>query len=134
MAASADAVAKALVSRDAVRLQPAGAYAANVLGLSDQVPMKIVFLTDGTSRRVKLGQREIILKHTTPRNVATAGRKSGTVIQALRHLGQRHVDDKVLAILRRQLDDTDKAQLLKDRKHAPAWVANILQRLAAGTP
>ena len=134
VAASADAVAKALVSRDSVRLQPAGAYAANVLGLSDQVPMKIVFLTDGTSRRVKLGQREIILKHTTPRNVATAGRKSGTVIQALRHLGQRHVDDKVLAILRRQLDDTDKAQLLKDRKHAPAWVANILQRLAGGTP
>jgi hypothetical protein len=38
------------------------------------------------------GQREIILKHTTPRNLATAGRKSGTVIQALRHLGQRHVD------------------------------------------
>jgi hypothetical protein len=96
--------------------------------------MKIVFLTDGTSRRVKLGQREIILKHTTPRNVATARRKSGTVIQALRHLGQRHVDDKVLAILRRQLDNTDKAQLLKDRKHAPAWVANILQQLAAGTP
>ena len=79
VAASADAVAKALVSRDSVRLQPAGAYAANILGLSDQVPMKIVFLTDGASRRVKLGQREIILKHTTPRNVATAGRKSGTV-------------------------------------------------------
>jgi hypothetical protein len=49
VAASADAVAKALANRDAVRLQPAGAYAANVLGLSDQVPMKIVFLTDGRS-------------------------------------------------------------------------------------
>jgi len=81
--------------------------------------MKIVFLTDGASRRVKLGHREIILKHTTPRNVATAGRKSGTVIQALRHLGQRHVDDKVLAILRRQLNTDDKVQLLKDLKYAP---------------
>jgi len=134
VAASADAVAKALVSRDSIRLQPAGAYAANVLGLSDQVPMKIVFLTDGTSRRIKLGQREIILKHTTPRNVTTAGRKSGTVIQALRHLGQRHVDDKVVAILRRQLNDADKSQLLKDLKFAPAWVAIVLQRLAAKTP
>jgi hypothetical protein len=133
VAASADAVARALVSRDSVRIQPTGAYAANVLGLSDQVPMKVVYLTDGTSRRVRLGQREIILKHTTPRNVATAGRKSGTVIQALRHLGQRHVNDQVLAVLRRQLNDADKAQLLKDRKHAPAWVANILQRLAVGT-
>ena len=134
VAASADAVANALASRDAVRLQPAGVYAANVLGLSDQVPMKIVFLTDGPTRRVKLGQREIILKRTTPRNVATAGRKSGTVIQALRYLGQRHVDDKVLAILRRQLNDAEKAQLLKDLRYAPAWVADTLRRLAAKAP
>jgi hypothetical protein len=134
VAASADAVAKALVSRDSVRLQPSGAYAANVLGLSDQVPMKIVFLTDGSSRRVKLGQREIILKHTTPRNVATAGRKSGTVIQALRYLGQCQIDAQVLAILRRQLNDADKAQLLKDLKYAPAWIADTFRRLAAGTP
>jgi hypothetical protein len=126
-------VAKALTSRDSVRLQPAGAYAANVLGLSNQVPMKIVFLTDGTSSRVKLGQREIVLKHTTPRNVATAGRKSGTVIQALRHLGQCHVDDKVLAILSRQLNAAERSQLLKDCKYAPAWVANILRRLSAET-
>jgi hypothetical protein len=45
IAPSADAVAKALAARDAVRLQPAGAYAANMLGLSDQVPTKVVFLT-----------------------------------------------------------------------------------------
>ena len=50
------------------------------------------------------------------------------------HLGQRHVDDKVVAILRRQLNDADKSQLLKDLKYAPAWVAIILQRLAAKTP
>jgi len=134
IAPSADAVAKAVASRDAVRLQPAGAYAANILGLSEQVPMKIIFLTDGASRRVKLGQREIILKRTTPRNVATAGRKSGTIIQALRHLGQRQIDDHVLSILRRQLNNTDKAQLLKDLKYAPAWVAKILRRLATKTP
>ena len=131
---SIDTIAKTLQARDAIRLQPSGAYAANLLGLSDQVPMKIVFLTDGSPRRIQLGKLQMILKRTTPRNMVTAGRISGLVIQALRHLGQRHVDDKVLAILRRQLDDTDKAQLLKDRKHAPAWVANILQRLAAGTP
>lgn len=134
VAASADAVAKALASRDAVRLQPSGAYAANILGLSEQVPTKIVFLTDGPSRKVKIGQREIILKRTTPRNIATGGRKSGTVIQALRYLGQQQVDDKVITILRRQLDAGDKAQLLKDLKYAPAWVAEILRRLADKTP
>lgn len=131
IAASADAVAKALVSRDAVRLQPAGAYAANVLGLSEQVPTKIIFFTDGPSHHVKLGNREIVLKHTIPRNIAAAGRKSGTIIQALRYLGKANVNDQVLAVIRRQLSDKDKAQLLKDIKIAPAWVRNILRLLAA---
>jgi hypothetical protein len=125
-------VARAIARRDAVRLQPVGAYAANVLGLSEQVPTKIVFLTDGPPRRVKLGRREIVLKRTTPRNMATAGRKSGTVIQALRHIGQRHVDHKMVSILDRQLSPADRAQLRKDLRYAPAWVADLLRPLTRG--
>jgi hypothetical protein len=133
VAPSADAIARALVGRDAIRLQPAGAYAANVLGLSDQVPMKIIFLTDGASRRVKLGQREIILQRTTPRNMATARRKSGTIIQALRHLGQGQVDDKVIATLQRQIAAADRAVIRKDLRYAPAWIADILRKLSEPT-
>lgn len=128
---SADAIAKALAARDAIRLQPAGAYAANILGLSEQVPTRVVFLTDGPSRRVRIGQREIVLKRTTPRNMATAGRKSGTIIQALRHLGRSGVDEKTIATLQRQLTDRDRKQLTKDLVHAPAWIAEILRRLGS---
>jgi len=131
IAPSADAVARALARRDAVRLQPTGAYAANILGLSEQVPTRIEFLTDGPSRRVKFGQQEIVLKGTTPRNMATAGRKSGTIVQALRHIGQRHVNDRTLAILKRQLTKKDREQLLKDLRYAPVWIAEILRTLAA---
>src|SRR5579864_4463424 len=80
LAPSADAVARALAGRDRTRLQPSGAYAANLLGLSEQVPAKAVFLTDGPSRRLKVGANEIILKRTTPRAMAAAGRMSGLVI------------------------------------------------------
>lgn len=128
---SADAVAKALAKRDAARLQPTGAYAANILGLSEQVPTRVVFLTDGPSRRVKFGQQEIVLKRTTPRNMATAGRKSGTIIQALRHIGQRNVNDQTVAIIKRQLTAEDRVQLLKDLRHAPGWVSEVMRRLAA---
>jgi hypothetical protein len=120
-----------LARRDAVRLQPTGAYAANILGLSEQVPTRIEFLTDGPSRRVKFGQQEIVLKGTTPRNMATAGRNSGTIIQALRHIGQRHVNDRTLAILKRHLTKKDREQLLKDLRYAPVWIADILRKLAA---
>lgn len=79
LAPTPEAVAQALADRDGSRLQPSGAYAANLLGLSDQVPARIVFLTNGPDRKVQIGKREIVLKNTVPRNMATAGRISGTV-------------------------------------------------------
>jgi len=125
-----DDIATALKGRDQSRLQPAGAHAANVLGLSTQVPVRVVFLTDGRSRRVQLGKQHIVIKHTTPRQMATAGRSSGTVIQALRWLGKRNVNDATIATLRRRLSAADKQQLLKDLRYAPAWIADIFRAVA----
>ena len=125
-----DDIAKALAGRDAIRLQPSGAYAANLLGLSTQVPMKIVYLTDGASRTVKIENREIILKRTTPRNMATAGRISGLVIQALRYLGKAYVDDEIIRKLERRLDGAACDQLMKDIRYAPVWIADIFRLLA----
>src|SRR6202453_1706047 len=88
---SADAVARALAGRDRTRLQPAGAYAANALGLSEQVPAKAVFLTDGPSRTVKIGKTTIQPRRTTARNMAAGGGPGGFLIQALRELGEEHV-------------------------------------------
>lgn len=126
-----DDIANALRDRDGTRLQPSGAHAANLLGLSEQVPVRVVYLTDGPSRQVQLGRRRIVLQHTTPRNMATAGKVSGLVIQALRWIGQRHTDErKVLSTLRRRLSDADKKQLLTDLRYAPAWIADIMRKVA----
>ena len=127
---SVDAVVRALAFRHGIRLQPSGGYAANLLGLSEQVPMRIVFLTDGRNRRIQVGKLQIILKRTTPRNMATAGKISGLVIQALRHLGPRHIDDQVITKLRRRLSPRDKRQLMADLRHAPAWVAAVMRKIA----
>ena len=127
---AADAIAKALAGRDSLRIQPAGGYAANVLGLSDQVPMIIVFLTDGRTCSVQLGKQRIVLKSTTPRNMATAGKLSGLVIQALRHIGKDHVDDRVIKKLINQFDDKQKRQLLQDIRFAPAWIAAVIRQIA----
>lgn len=131
LTSSSEAVIKVLTQRDAIRVQPTGNYALNLLGLSEQVPMKIVLLTDGPSRCVKLGQREIIFKHTTPKNMATAGRKSGLIIQALRSLGKKRVDDDIISVLNRQLSDDERQQLITDLHYAPVWVSKILQILAS---
>lgn len=129
---SADAIAKAIAGRDKARLQPAGAYAANLLGLSEQVPAKVTFLTDGASRNVRIGPMEIHLRRTTPRNMAAAGRISGLVIQALRHLGQRHVTPLRIAHLKKTIPADQRRTLLRDLRLAPAWMQPILRDLADG--
>ncbi len=127
---SADTIAEALAGRDRTRLQPAGAYAANALGLSEQVPAKAVFLTDGPSRTVKIGPMTIQLRRTTLRNMAAAGRLSGLVIQALRELGKEHVTPARIEHLKRTLPADKRRELLKDLQLAPAWMHPIFRELA----
>ncbi len=125
-----EAIASALAGRDATRLQPSGAYAANLLGLSTQVPMKVTYLTDGRTRTVQIGGRQIILKNTNPRSMATAGKGSGLVIKALRHLGRKSVDERVISQIDRRIDDKIRKQLMEDIRYAPIWIADVIRRLA----
>ena len=124
-----DRIAQALVGRDNLKIQPSGAYAANLLGLTEQVPAKIVFFTDGPNRKVQIGKRKIVLKRTTPKNMATAGRISGLVIQALRYLKQVNIDSTVISKLKRRLSNNDKSTLMNDIRYAPAWIGNIFRKI-----
>jgi predicted transcriptional regulator of viral defense system len=129
--ASNDQIARALAGRDAIRLQATGAYAANLLGLSDQVPTTVVYLTDGRSREVAVGNRRIILKRTSPRAMATSGRTSGLVIQALRHLGQDQVTEETVSRIRERLSHAERRQMEQDIPYAPAWIGEIMRALSA---
>ena len=126
-----DAVVAALSGKDRLRLQPTGAYAANLLGLSDQVPARVEFLTDGTSRTVKAGPMQIVLKRTTPRQMAAAGRTSGLLIQAWRSLDPDHLTPQRLSKLRRTLPVEERRALLDDLTLAPGWMQPTLRSLAA---
>jgi hypothetical protein len=127
---TSDQIVQAVQARNRSRVQPSGAHAANLLGLSTQVPVRPVYLTDGRSRTVQLGKQQILFRHATSRQMAPAGQISGTVIQALRWLGRRQIDDSTVSVLRRRLTDKDKKQLLRDLRFAPAWAADIMRRVA----
>jgi hypothetical protein len=126
-----DTVAKALAASERVKLLPSGAYAANLLGLSEQVPAKVVFLTNGRARKVKLGKLVIELRPTTPRRVSAAGRTSGLVLAALRYIGKNHVTPERIAHLRTSLSPEDRQRLLVDLPSAPAWLHAHLRAIAA---
>jgi hypothetical protein len=132
LAPSPDAIAKALAGRHNIRLLPSGSYALKLLGLTQDLAAPVVFLTDGRSRTVHVGDQEIRLKQTTPRNMGPAGRTSGLVIQALRHLGQQQVNPDVIVKLSKRLSAEEKKQLLEDLPYAPAWVRTHLREIAKG--
>ncbi|HPN88742.1 MAG TPA: DUF6088 family protein [Candidatus Omnitrophota bacterium] len=123
-------IAKAIARKNGLRIQRTGAYAANILGLSDQVPAQIVFLTDGSSRTVSIGNQRITFKKTATLYMVTAGRISGLVIQALRYLGKDSVDHVTINKLKRCLSQKDKKQLFRDISLAPAWISEVIRKIA----
>jgi hypothetical protein len=98
--------------------------------LSEQVPARIIFLTDGAPRRIRIGTQEIVIRRTTPKNMATAGRISGTVIQALRFIGLRRITPAHRRSLIWKLTAAEKQQLLNDRFHAHAWMQPIISEIS----
>lgn len=125
---SAEEVAEAIAKRDRIRTVPAGSYALNALGLSTQVPMNIVLLTDGSPREIKVGKRTIKFKKTTPKNLLAKGDISRLVIQALKEIGNGKVSEeeehKILDLLRKE----DNKNLKHDIALAPVWIQKIMQK------
>lgn len=131
VAPSIDAVAKALAASEQTKLQASGAYAANLLGLSEQVPAKVVFLTNGRARKVKLGKLVIELRPTTQRKVAAARRTGGLVLAALRYFGKNHITPDRITHLRKTLSPEDRKKLLAELPNAPVWMQSHLRAIAA---
>jgi hypothetical protein len=128
---SAEDVADAIAKRDRIRTVPTGSYALNALGLSTQLPMNIVLLTDGSPREIKVGKRIIKFKKTTPKNLLAKGKISRLVIQALKEIGNGKVntdeEQKILTLLRKE----DKKDLLHDIVLSPVWIQKIMKRALA---
>ena len=127
---SAEEIAIAIAKRDRARIIPTGIQALNKLGLSTQIPLKVVFLTDGAARSIKVGKRMITFKKTSPKNLLAKGEISGLAIQALKSIGQNKIDDEVLTKLVTILKKEKKENILHDAKLAPAWVNKILTTAA----
>jgi Family of unknown function (DUF6088) len=123
---SAEEIAIAIAKRDRARIIPTGIQALNKLGLSTQIPLKVVFLTDGAARSVKIGKRTITFKKTSPKNLLAKGEISGLTIQALKSIGQEKLEDDVLNRLLTILKKEKKEAILHDAKLAPAWINKIL--------
>jgi hypothetical protein len=127
---SLESIVKAIAGKDMVRTQPTGVYAANMLGLSEQVPALVVLLTDGISLKVKAGPMQITFKRTTPRQMAAAGRLSGLLIQAFKSMGKVHITPWHIERLRQNIPSAERTKVLQDIALAPGWMRPFLRDVA----
>lgn len=120
-------IATAIASRDKARIVSTGSYALNALGLSTQVPLKAVYLTDGAARKITVGKRTIQFKRTTPKNLSAKGSISKLVIQALKAIGKDKVsieeERKILTLLRKEKPEYLEHDILL----APEWIRKIMR-------
>lgn len=125
---STEDIALAIARRDKARIVPTGVQALNKLGLSTQVPMKVVYLTDGAARSVKVGKRTITFKNTSPKNLLAQGEISSLVIQALKTIGQSKLTDEIILKIQTLLKKEKIENIMNDAKLTPAWINKILMQ------
>jgi hypothetical protein len=128
-----DEAARAIARRQKWKIVPEGAWAANLLGLSTQVPSKIVYLTDGPNNEVPIGRRSIVFKHARPKALAGLDGKIALVVQALRHLGKEQVGPHEVDTLRKALSPSERKRLVKDTRFGVDWIYEVASQIEEGT-
>jgi hypothetical protein len=128
-----DEAAQAIARRQRWKIVPEGAWAANLLGLSTQVPSKITYLTDGPNNEVLIGRRSIHFKHARPKAMAGLEGKLALVVQALRYLGKEGVSTREIQTLRAALSPAEKRRLVKDARFGVDWIYEVVKKIAEKT-
>lgn len=126
-------IAYSLAQNEGATIQVHGAEAAAQFGLTTQIPVKPIYLTNGPSRKLHMGKLQITLKHVTPRKLALAGTKAGVALTALWYLGKNQVNKNTISIIHNKLSQ-EQFELLSNSTHLmPAWLANALHQYKQGT-
>lgn len=125
---SLETIAEAIAQRDKATIIPAGAYALNRLGLSQQVPMNIVFLTDGSPRSIRVGNgKGIKFIRTAPKNLAYKNRLVMLIVIALKEITEKKVTEEQIMHIKQLLQNVSKESVMNDLPLMPAWIRTIIR-------
>ena len=121
---STESIAEAIAKRDKIRIIPTSIYALQQLGISTQIPMNVIYLTDGAPRKIKVGKRTITFKKTVPKNLAIKNKILSNIVQGLKELGKENITDEVKQKINQALEKVPVEILKEEILNAPVWVRN----------
>ncbi len=124
---SSEQIAKAIAKRDKARIIPTGSYAMYRLGLTTQVPMNVVYLTDGSARKVQIGKQTIVFKKPSLKNLIAKNQLSNIIIQGLRAIGKENITQAHLLKIKKIIFDSNEMDDLHNNIiYAPVWIQKIV--------
>ena len=127
---TADQIAESIAKRDKARIIPTGSFALHKLGITTQVPMNVVYLTDGSPRKVKVGNQKFSFKRTSPKNLAVNHYLSGLIIQGLKSIGEGKVDASHISQIKKVVVSSGKVSQIKmNLRYAPVWIQKIVKKI-----
>ncbi|MDM1139174.1 MULTISPECIES: DUF6088 family protein [unclassified Empedobacter] len=124
-----DEIAKQIAKRDKARIAPTGVLALYLLGLTTQIPLKAVYLTDGSQREIKIGNRTIQFKKTVPKSFAIKDELLHLIVQAFKEIGQKEITDDFLNQIKPSILHLNEQVIQKQLKYAPVWIQKIINNL-----
>ena len=123
-------IVEAVAQRDHAQVLPSGYTAANMLGLSTQVPMAYTFITSGSSRQLTVDGKTINLQRAVPRNFAYRTRLAALIVQALKATGAENIGTEEISALKNAIDkNPDKDAFRSDVLLMPVWMKTIITPL-----
>ena len=122
-------IAREIADRDKCEILPTGSTAANLIGLSTQVPMNLSYITTGSTRAIKIGDRKISFRHASPKNFAAKGKVIPLLIQGIKEIGEESMSGAEYEAIRRFIDKQQDPYLKEDLPLAPAWIQRIIKKL-----
>lgn len=127
---TAKEIGKAIAKRDKARIIPTGAYAQHLLGLSTQIPMNVIYLTDGSARKIRIGNQTIIFKKTSPKNLSLKSELSSLIIQSLKSKKENNITETEKQILTEIIKkSSEEEKIEKDIQNAPVWIRKIILQI-----
>ena len=123
----AEEIAKAIAKRDKARIIPTGSTALNILGLSTQIPLKAIFLTDGSARQIEIGNQTIQFKKTNPKNLSIEHRLTNLIIQALKAIGEKKITQGQINKIHKAINESGEQDIIyRYLKNAPIWIQKVI--------
>ena len=122
-------VARALARKHRWRIQPSGPAAMNIIGLSTQVPAKVIYLSDGPNRTYKIGNQTLAFENTALKDSGFKLAESSLIVQSLKSLGQNHLSDEVIGTIRKWLKPELRPKILKDTRSTADWIFETIKKI-----